>query len=62
MAYFTYHKKDVEKKPTGTGSVIGYIAVFTEKCQIEPLARPWLPSLPERIPSKEIQDIDYKTV
>lgn len=55
------HKKDVEKKPTELEAVIDYIADYTEKCQIEPLIRPWLPPLPERIPPKEIQEIDYKT-
>ncbi len=54
------NKKDVEKKPTELEAVIDYIAAYTEKCQIDPLPRPWLPPLPERILPKEMHDIHFK--
>ncbi|AUJ26913.1 type VII secretion protein EssC [Virgibacillus dokdonensis] len=56
------NKQDVEKKPTELEAVIDYIATYTEKCQIDPLPRPWLPPLPERILPKEIHDVHFKEV
>ncbi|RDW16461.1 type VII secretion protein EssC [Oceanobacillus arenosus] len=54
------HKEVVEKTPTELDAVIDYIADYTEKQQIEPLARPWLPPLPERIFAQDLHPVSFK--
>ncbi|KYG26020.1 type VII secretion protein EssC [Alkalihalobacillus trypoxylicola] len=53
------HKEQVEKVPTELDAVIDHIATYTVEHQIEPLERPWLPPLPEKICPTDIEDIDY---
>ncbi|WP_079709010.1 type VII secretion protein EssC [Paraliobacillus ryukyuensis] len=54
-------KKDtIGTVPTELDAVIDYIDHYTEKQNIQPLPRPWLPPLPERIESKELQSVNFK--
>lgn len=53
-------KEEVESVPTELDAVVNYIRDYAEAQQIEPLPRPWLPPLPERIFLKDIHDISFK--
>ncbi len=53
-------KEEVESVPTELDAVIDYIHDYTEAQQIEPLPRPWLPPLPERIYATELHEVDFK--
>src|SRR5699024_2482982 len=44
---------------TELDAVIDYIHDYTEAQEIEPLPRPWLPPLPERIIAQELEPIDF---
>ncbi|MEN1967623.1 type VII secretion protein EssC [Lentibacillus sp. N15] len=52
-------KDDIEKVPTELDAVIDYIHDYTEAQHIEPLPRPWLPPLPERIDSCDLHPVNY---
>src|SRR5699024_5780499 len=52
-------QKEVEKTVTELDAVIDYIADYTEQQKIEPLPRPWLPPLQERIYLPDIHEVDY---
>ncbi|WP_249872489.1 type VII secretion protein EssC [Oceanobacillus saliphilus] len=53
-------KEEIEKTSTELDAVIDYIADFTEAKQIKPLARPWLPPLPERIFPEELHPVSFE--
>ncbi|WP_042221347.1 type VII secretion protein EssC [Oceanobacillus manasiensis] len=53
-------KEEVTSVPTELDAVIDYINDYTETQQIEPLPRPWLPPLPERIYASELHEVDFK--
>lgn len=53
-------KEQIEKVPTELDAVIDYIHDYTESQQIEPLPRPWLPPLPERIFAKDLHPVDFE--
>lgn len=53
-------KEKIEKIPTELEAIIDYIHGYSEAQQIEPLPRPWLPPLKEKIYQDEIQPIDFK--
>lgn len=52
-------QKEVEKTVTELDAVIDYIADYTEQQKIEPLPRPWLPPLQERIYLPDLHEVDY---
>ncbi|QKY69802.1 type VII secretion protein EssC [Lentibacillus sp. CBA3610] len=54
-------KEEVESVPTELDTVIDYIHDYTEAQQVEPLPRPWLPPLPERIFAKDLHPVEFKT-
>ncbi|CDQ40394.1 type VII secretion protein EssC [Virgibacillus salexigens] len=51
------NKQEIEKNPTELDAVIDCIAAYTDEHQIAPLARPWLPPLPEKIFVEDIKEI-----
>ncbi|PAF16577.1 type VII secretion protein EssC [Terribacillus saccharophilus] len=53
-------KESIEKIPSELDAVIDHIADYTEKQQIEPLARPWLPPLPEKIFGPELHPVAFR--
>lgn len=53
-------REEVESVPTELDAVIDYIHDYTEKQQIAPLPRPWLPPLPERISAKDLHPVVFK--
>ncbi|BAC13272.1 hypothetical conserved protein [Oceanobacillus iheyensis HTE831] len=54
------HKEEVEKIPTELDAVIDHIADYTEKQEMEPLAKPWLPPLPEKIFGPELHAVAFE--
>ncbi|MBT2598935.1 MULTISPECIES: type VII secretion protein EssC [unclassified Oceanobacillus] len=54
------HKEEVEKIPTELDAVIDHIADYTEKQEMEPLAKPWLPPLPEKIFGPELHPVAFE--
>lgn len=54
------HKEEVEKIPTELDAVIDHIADYTEKQEMEPLAKPWLPPLPEKIFGPELHPVKFE--
>src|SRR5699024_3407761 len=52
-------KDEITSVPTELDAVIDYIHDYTEAQEIEPLPRPWLPPLPERIIAQELEPIDF---
>nr|WP_318540685.1 type VII secretion protein EssC [Terribacillus saccharophilus] len=53
-------KESIEKIPSELDAVIDHIADYTEQQQIEPLARPWLPPLPEKIFGPELHPVVFR--
>ncbi|MFB1052165.1 type VII secretion protein EssC [Paraliobacillus sp. JSM ZJ581] len=53
-------KETVGSVPTELDTVIDYIHDYTEVHQVKPLPRPWLPPLPERIYSEDLNTLDFK--
>ncbi len=53
-------KDEIEKVPTELDAVIDYIHDYTEEQQIEPLPRPWLPPLPERIVAEDLHPVEFE--
>ncbi|MGY0691178.1 type VII secretion protein EssC [Virgibacillus sp. FSP13] len=53
-------KDEIEKVPTELDAVIDYIHDYTEEQQIEPLPRPWLPPLPERIIAEDLHPVAFE--
>ncbi|ENH96305.1 hypothetical protein J416_11552 [Gracilibacillus halophilus YIM-C55.5] len=53
-------REEVESVPTELDAVIDYIHEYTEARQIDPLPRPWLPPLPERIFASDVHPVDFK--
>src|SRR5699024_11891136 len=45
---------------TGRGAVIDQREDYTEAQRIEPLARPWLPPLPERVFAQDLPPVNFK--
>ncbi|MFP7493394.1 type VII secretion protein EssC [Terribacillus saccharophilus] len=54
-------RETIEKIPSELDAIIDHIADYTEKQTIEPLARPWLPPLPEKLYGPELHPVDFKT-
>lgn len=52
-------QEEITSVPTELDAVIDFIHDYTETQQIEPLPRPWLPPLPERIVAEEIHPLDF---
>ncbi|WP_449354459.1 type VII secretion protein EssC [Virgibacillus natechei] len=53
-------KDEIEKVPTELDAVIDYIQDYTEEKEIEPLPRPWLPPLPERVFAQDLHPVNFK--
>src|SRR5690625_1049194 len=53
-------KEEVKKTVTELDAVIDHIQDYTEAQQIEPLARPWLPPLPERVFAQDLHPVNFK--
>ncbi|PAD39863.1 type VII secretion protein EssC [Terribacillus sp. 7520-G] len=53
-------KESIEKIPSELDAIIDHIADYTEEQQIEPLARPWLPPLPEKIYGPELHPVAFR--
>ncbi|GIO23676.1 type VII secretion protein EssC [Oceanobacillus sp. J11TS1] len=53
-------KEEIEKVPTELDAVIDYIHDYAEEQQIEPLPRPWLPPLPERIFAEDLHPVNFE--
>ncbi|WP_424475014.1 type VII secretion protein EssC [Oceanobacillus kimchii] len=54
------HKEEVEKIPTELDAVIDHIADYTAQQEMEPLAKPWLPPLPEKIFGPELHPVAFE--
>jgi len=55
------HADDVKQIPTELEAIIDGIHDVAQQEQIEPLPRPWLPPLRERIAASEFHSVDFKT-
>jgi S-DNA-T family DNA segregation ATPase FtsK/SpoIIIE len=53
------NKKEITTVPTELDAVIDYIYKYTKEEQIEPLQRPWLPPLEERMYLPELHFVDF---
>ncbi|SNZ14040.1 DNA segregation ATPase FtsK/SpoIIIE, S-DNA-T family [Terribacillus aidingensis] len=53
-------KETVAKIPSELDAVIDHIADYTEKQKMEPLARPWLPPLPEKLFGPKLHPIVFQ--
>lgn len=53
-------KEEVKKTITELDAVIDYIHDYTEEQEIEPLARPWLPPLPERVFAQDLNRLSFE--
>ncbi|WP_366249414.1 type VII secretion protein EssC [Terribacillus aidingensis] len=53
-------KESIEKIPSELDAIIDHIADYTEQQRIEPLARPWLPPLPEKIFGPELHPVSFR--
>ncbi|PED05902.1 type VII secretion protein EssC [Bacillus pseudomycoides] len=54
------NNKEIATVPSELDAVIDYIHDYTEERQIEALARPWLPPLPEKIFLQDLHPVHFK--